>query len=131
MKIEYIHDLTEGGKYKGIPSENLIRLFDFNKNETTKLRSEIHQKILVEKQKLDLSEVVFIESINCQLILAISAIDNGIQRTDNPKLFICQLSEDSYKDMIEIMDCVDDGYNWLCGTSIDNIDFLYSAGGTW
>jgi len=23
------------------------------------------------------------------------------------------------------------GYNWLCDTSTDNIDFLYSTGGTW
>jgi|LakMenEpi03Aug12_release.lakeMendotaPanAssembly.Ray.scaffolds.fasta_scaffold713495_2 hypothetical protein len=131
MKIEYIHDLTDGGKYKQVVSENLIRLFDFDKIQTNKLISLITEEILIKKDILDFSKLDFIESINCNLILMLSSEDKGIIKSDNAGNFKCYLTEESYNDFIEIMESVDKGYNWLCVTSDENIDFLYSPGGTW
>jgi hypothetical protein len=131
MKVEYLDDMTDGGKFKDVTSENLIRLFDFNENQTADLSLKIYQTLIIDKQKLDLSNVTFIELVNCKLILQLSSSDKGILRTDKPNTFTCDLTEETYKTAIEIMKAVDSGYNWLCDTSDDNIDFLYSPGGTW
>lgn len=131
MKVEYLDDMTDGGKYKQVTSENLIRLFDFDQTQTANLTSEIYQSLIIDKQKLDLSNLTFIELVNCKLVLQLSSRDNGILRTEEPNKFVCDLTEETYKTAIEIMKAVDSGFNWLCDTSDDNIDFLYSPGGTW
>jgi len=131
MKVEYLHDMTDGGKFKQVTSENLIRLFDFDQKQTIDLTFKILQTLVIEKQKLDLSSVAFIELVNCKLVLQLSSSDKGILRTDNPNMFTCDLTEETYKTAIEFMKATDSGYNWLCETSDDDIDFLYSPGGTW
>ncbi|RZK04107.1 MAG: hypothetical protein EOO43_22830 [Flavobacterium sp.] len=131
MKLEYLHDMTDGGKYKPVTSENLIRLFDFDQTQTTDLTSVIYHSVLIDKQQLDLSSLAFIELVNCKLVLQLSSNDNGILKTDEPNQFTCELTEETFKAAIELMKAVDSGYNWLCDTSEDNIDFLYSPGGTW
>jgi hypothetical protein len=132
MKLEYLDDISDGGKYKGVVSENLIRLYDFGQIETTKLVELIYQRLIVDKQDLDLTTVDFIEPINCHLTLQISSADKGIMKIGRSGSFICELTEQSYITAIEYMKAAaDSGYNWLCDTSADDIDFLYSAGGTW
>lgn len=131
MKLEYLNDISDGGKYKNVVSENLITLYDFNQKETTELTDLIYRKVIVDKQGLDLSTLDFIQPVNCQLILQLSSTDKGILKTDKPNMFTCELTEQSYTSAIGFMKAVDSGYNWLCDTSIDDIDFLYSAGGTW
>jgi hypothetical protein len=131
MKVEYLNDMTDGGKYKQVVSENLIRLYDFDTNQTTEFAKLVFQTLIVAKQKLDLSSVEFIEPVNCQLILQLSLVDKGILKTDKPNVFTCDLTEQSFTTAIEYMKATDSGYNWLCDTSDDNIDFLYSPGGTW
>lgn len=131
MKVEYLNDMTDGGKYKQVVSENLIRLYDFDTNQTTEFAKLVFQTLIVGKQKLDLSSVEFIEPVNCQLIFQLSLVDKGILKTDKPNIFTCDLTEQSFTTAIEFMKATDSGYNWLCDTSDDNIDFLYSPGGTW
>ena len=131
MKLEYLDDISNGGKYKDVVSENLIRLYDFNQKETTELTELIYQKLIVHKQKLHLSSLDFVRPVNCQLIFQLSSVDKGILKTENPNVFTCDLTEQSFLTAIEFMKAVDSGYNWLCDTSEDDIDFLYSTGGTW
>src|SRR5689334_968915 len=117
MKLEYLDDISENGKYKGVVSENLVRLFDFTTNETTGLTELIYQKLIVERQSLHLSSLSFIESVNCQLSLQVSPNDDGILKTDQQKVFTCNLTEQSFLTVIEYMKAVSSGYNWLCDTS--------------
>ena len=132
MKLEYLDDISDGGKYKDVVSENLIRLYDFGQKETTQLIDLIYQRIIIDKQSLDLTTLDFIKSVNCHLILQVSSSDNGVMQTDRPSFFTCRLTEQTFITAIEYMKAAaDSGYNWLCDTSSDDIDFLYSAGGTW
>ena len=132
MKLEYLNNISDGGKYKDVVAENLIRLYDFTKNETEALANHLQQSLLINKQHLNLYSIDFIEPLNCQLFFQLGSLDMGIKKTDKPNVFICELTESTFTNMIGLMKAVSDsGYNWLCDTSADNIDFLYSAGGTW
>ena len=132
MKLEYLGEISEGGKYKDVVSENLIRLYDFGQKETTQLVNLIYHRLILDKQSLDLTTVDFIQPINCHVTLQLSSSDEGVIKTDKAEFFICLLTEQTYINAIEYMKAAaDDGYNWLCHTSTDDIDFLYSAGGTW
>jgi hypothetical protein len=132
MKLEYLDDISDGRKYKDVVSENLIRLYDFGQKETTQLVNLIYKRLIIDKQSLDLTTPDFIQPINCHVTLQISSSDEGVIRTDKANIFICKLTEQTCITAIEYMKATaDGGYNWLCDTSSDDIDFLYSAGGTW
>ena len=131
MKLEYLDDISDGGKYKDVVSENLIRLYDFDQSQTRKLADLFLQNLITNNHTVDLSQVDFIEAINCQLTLRISPNDKGILRTEHQNIFTCELTKKTYQTAIEIMKGVNSGFNWLCDTSNDNIDFLYSTGGDW
>jgi len=132
MKLEYLDDLSYSGKYKDVVSDNLIRLYDFRQNETADLVDLIYQRLIVDKQSLDLTTVDFIQSINCRVTLQLSSSDEGVIKTDKPDFFICKLTQQTYITAIDYMKAAaESGYNWLCDTSKDDIDFLYSSGGTW
>jgi hypothetical protein len=132
MKLEYLYDISDGAKYKDVVSENLIRLYDFGQKETTQLIDLMYQQLVIGRQSIDLTTVDFIKAVNCLLILQVSSIDKGVLKTDKPTVFTCELTEQAYMNTIEYMKAAaKSGYNWLCDTSSDDIDFLYSAGGTW
>jgi hypothetical protein len=132
MKLEYLDDISDGGKYKEVVSEKLIRLYDFGQEQTTQLIDLLYQRLIIEKQSLHLTNVDFIEPVNCNLTLQVSSIDKGIMKTDKTAFFICSLPEQTYLTASERMKAAaNSGYNWLCHTSNDGIDFLYSSGGTW
>lgn len=132
MKLEYLDNISDNGKYKDVVSENLIRLYDFGQKETTQLVTLIYQRLILDKQSLDLTTADFIQPINCHVTLQLSSTDEGVIKTDKENIFICKLTEQTYITAIEYMKAAaDSGYNWLCDTSSDDIDFLYSAGGTW
>jgi hypothetical protein len=132
MKLEYLDDISDGGKYKDVVSENLIRLYEFGQKETTRLVDLIYQRIILDKQSLDLTSIDFIQPLNCHVTLHLSSSDEGVIKTDKANVFICKLTEQTYSTVIECMKAVKkNGYNWLCETSNDDIDFLFSAGGTW
>jgi hypothetical protein len=132
MKLEYLDNIGDGGNYKQVVSENLVRLYDFDQDQTEALVHLIHQNLLLHKQALNLSGVAFIESVNCQLILQLSLDDEGILPSGHPNSFVCYLTEASYQSMIDMIKAAaTSGYHWLCDTSDADIDFLYSSGGTW
>jgi len=130
MKLEYLHDLSGDGKYPGAWPAQLIRLYDFEADQSLALVSLI-QQLLDTRQSLDLASVSFIEPVNCNLTLALSATDRGIVRTENSAVFNCYLTEAAYNEAIAVIQAVGDGYNWLDDASDSDIAFLYSPGGTW
>ncbi|MBO9561939.1 MAG: hypothetical protein J7621_04160 [Niastella sp.] len=131
MKLEYLDNLSDGGKFQQVVSENLVRLYDFDQDQTEALVHLIHQNLLLNKQALDLSSVAFIESVNCQLILQLSQADKGVLPSGQPNSFVCYLTEASYQNMVGMMKASSGGHHWLCDTSEADIDFLYSSGGMW
>lgn len=133
MKLEFLDDISDGGKYKDIFPEQLIRLYDFDTIEAKKLSEQIKTTILEKDTVPDLGRLDFIEALNCNLILRLSQTSLGIKSVDDYN-FNCDLTEADFKDMlsrIEPFYNVDQkGYQWLY--DIDTpIEFLFSPGGTW
>ncbi|MCF6406820.1 hypothetical protein L3C95_28235 [Chitinophaga filiformis] len=133
MKIEFLDDISAGGKFTQVVSNQLVRLYDFNTIQATKLKENITEKILKTNQMLDLSSLDFIEPINCNLMFVISDKDEGLKTDDNFN-FMCALTLSSYQEMVLLIEpfCEEgtDGYQWLY--EIDTpIDLLFSPGGTW
>lgn len=95
MKLEYLNNISDGGKFRQVVSENLVRLYGFDHDQTEALAHLIHQNLLLNKQALDLSNVAFIESLSCQLVLQLSHVDKGILPSDQVNSFTCYLTETS------------------------------------
>ena len=126
MELDYIENINEFG-------ENVVRLYNFDKAQGIKFRDLIKDTIITKKQKLDLSQVGFIEKRNCNLILGLFKTDEGILSSDN-KTFYCALTLESYTIMLKLLEpfCNKEtkGYQYLY--DVDNpTDFLFSPAGTW
>ncbi len=126
MELDYIENINEFG-------DNVVRLYNFDKSQAIKFRELIKDIIVNRKQKLDLSQVGFIENRNCNLILGLFKTNEGILSSDN-KTFYCALTLESYHTMLKLLEsfCEKEtkGYQYLY--DIDNpTDFLFSPAGTW
>lgn len=133
MKLEFLYDISEGGKYPQVISNQLLRLLDFDPSQARMFKDAIQTKIIEGKGELELSSLKFIESINCLMTLRISNDDEGITTEDKVNFF-CNLSIEGYKKMVYLIEpfCNSDknGYQWLYDLDCP-IDFLFSPGGTW
>lgn len=126
MELDYIANINEFG-------DNVVRLYNFDKSQAIKFRDLIRDKIVHRKQKLDLSQVGFIENRNCNLILGLFKTNEGILSSDN-KTFYCALTLESYTTMLKLLEsfCENEtkGYQYLY--DVDNpTDFLFSPAGSW
>ena len=126
MELDYIANINEFG-------ENVVRLYNFDKSQVIKFKDLIEDSIVNRKQKLDLSQVDFIKTRNCNLILGLFKTDEGILSVDD-KTFYCALTLEGYKNMLKLLEpfCKKEtkGYQYLY--DIDNpTDFLFSPAGTW
>ncbi len=126
MELDYIGNINAYG-------ENIVRLYNFDKAQSIKFRDLIKDVIIEKKQKLDLSQVDFIEGRNCNLILGLFETDEGIISNDN-QLFYCALTLESYHTMLKLLEsfCKREtkGHRYLY--DVDNpTDFLFSPAGTW
>ena len=132
MKIEFLDDISNGGQFKGVVSDKLIRLFDFDSSEADKFQRAI-KDLIKNDIKITLGSLNFIQSVNCSLTLSIDNEDLGIIRTGQAE-FECKLTTDSYKEMVALIQPFvnkeSDGYQWLYDNMAE-IDFLFSPGGTW
>lgn len=133
MKLEYLNDISAGGKYSDIITDELIRLYDFDTFEAKEFYNAISRETVQNENELCLESLYFIEALNCKLTLRLSIYDQGILTNDKTN-FICNLSKDGYLNMLNLLQpfCMDavHGYQWLYDLDT-NIDFLFSAGGTW
>jgi hypothetical protein len=126
MQLDYIENINEFG-------ENVVRLYNFDKSQVIKFRALINDTIVTRKEKLDLSQIDFIETRNCNLILGLFKTDEGMLSRDN-KTFYCALTLESYTKMLKLLEpfCEKEtkGYQYLY--DVDNpTDFLFSPAGTW
>jgi len=125
MKLDYIGNFN---KYE----ENLLRLYNFDKSQAIKFRDLIQDVIVDRKQKLDLSNVDFVEKGNYNLILGLFKTDEGILSNDD-KNFICALTLDGFKNMLKLLEpfCNKETRSYQYLYDIDNpTDFLFSPAGT-
>ena len=125
MQLDFIDNINEYG-------ENVVRLYNFDKYEAIQFRDLIKVTIVERKQKLVLSEVDFIETRNCNLILGLFKTDEGIFSVDH-KTFYCALTLEGYNNLLNLIEpfCEKDtrGYQYLY--DIDNpTDFLFAPSGT-
>lgn len=123
MNLDYIADLNEYG-------DDVVRLFDFDRSQSVKFWQLIQEFLNSRKQELNLAEVDFIESHNCNLILRISEEDEGII-TDDKINFFCDLTQGGYKQMLLLLKpfCNREttGFQYLY--DIDSpTDFLFAPG---
>ena len=132
MKLEYLYNLSDNGKYKDIPADELVRLIEFENDEIIQFREILLATVINEGKTLVLSELDFIEAINCELTLFVTSENKGISTIDRNNL-ICELRKEEYEDMFHLLEpfCKDpNGYQWLCTTETP-IEFLLSPGGGW
>ena len=126
MKLDFINNINKYG-------ESVVRLYDFDKNQAIQLRDLIIHTLILNKQRLDLSKVDFIEPRNCNLILGLFKTDEGILSSDK-ETFYCALTLENYTNMLKLIEpfCLKNtkGHQYLY--DIDTpIDFLFSPAGTW
>ena len=96
MKLDYLED------YNGL-EENIVRLFDFNKAEAIKFKNILKDTVIDKKQKLDVSQVDFIDTENYNLIFGLFKTDEGILTKDN-ETFFCVLTIESFRKMIRLLE---------------------------
>jgi hypothetical protein len=134
MKLQYVHDNTDGGKYPQAYPIRLLRLYHFNTNEVNDLILAIENWLQSGKEELQIDSLAFIQPENIKLTFRISDEDKGII-TDDQKHFFCMLPFDSYKNMIELMKpflvkTEAQNYQWLYEWGY-NVEFLFSPDGAW
>ena len=137
MKVEFLHDLTDGGKYEQVVSEKLVCLYDFDYKAAIKFRQALQESIIDKQSQLDVTFLPFVESVNCKLIFVISDEDKGV-KTEDEFLLTCGLTIEAYKNIVYLFEpfCEvnDNGsYQWLYEPNDveSDIDLLLSPGGTW
>ena len=96
MEVDYIEN------FNGL-DENLVRLFNFDKKEAIKFKKLLEETVINKKQKLNLAEVDFIETRNCNLIFGLFKSDEGILTKDN-QTFFCILTLEGFKKMIRLIE---------------------------
>lgn len=133
MKLEFLDNISDNGKFPNVESDQLVRLYDFDATQAGELKKEIQEVILAERSDLDITSLQFIKSVNCNLILRVSKEDRGLMTFDK-RNFICAMTIPSYEKMAlmiaEFSKKETSGYQWLYDLDCP-IDFLFSPGGTW
>lgn len=96
MQLDYIENIN------GL-DENIVRLYNFRKEEAILFRDLIKEVIIEKKQKLDLSKVDFIKPRNCNLIFGLFKTDEGILSEDN-QTFFCILTLEGFTNMLALIE---------------------------
>jgi hypothetical protein len=127
MQLDYIDNINEYG-------EDIVRLYDFSKEEAILFRDAIKLIVIANKKELHLASLEFIEPRNCYLTLRLADIDEGIV-TDDQVNFYCYLTFDGYEELLSRVEpfCLKEtkAYRMLY-EDIDNpTDFLFAPAGIW
>ena len=96
MELDYIEN------FNGL-DENLVRLYNFDKKEAIKFKNLLEETVINKKQKLNLAEIDFIETRNCNLIFGLFKTDEGILTKDD-ETFFCILTLESFKNMVKLIE---------------------------
>jgi hypothetical protein len=133
MKLDYLDDITDSGKYPLADPDRLLRLYDFDAFELSKMRHLIKRSLIDRQGQLIISNLDFVLPVNCTLTFLVSERDSGIKlQAKDDRNFLGQFSMNTYVKMLEIIDLLEDGYNWLYDPcSEDEIHLLLSKDGGW
>ncbi|MDG1528886.1 MAG: hypothetical protein P8I51_07985 [Polaribacter sp.] len=126
MEIDFIENVN------GL-DENVVRFYNFDKAEAIKFRDLINDVIINKKQKLDVSEVDFIEPRNCNLIFGLFKSDEGILTKDN-ETFFCILTLKGFINMVNLIEpfCKKESRSFQYLYDIDTpTDLLFSPTASW
>lgn len=133
MKLEFLDDISDGGKYPWADPIHLVRLYDFDHSEVEEFRQAIQRMLIEGNNKLDVSSLPIVQPVNCRLVLRISPIDKGLTTAENQTIY-CDLTKEAYRQMFALLEpfCQRDatGYQWLYDLNTP-IDFLISKDGSW
>ena len=135
MKLEYLEDMTDEGKFPDSGQDPIMRLYDFDPNEASLFRDTIQKTVIDGKGELDLASLAFIEPVNCKLTFRLADEDEGISTLDKVN-FVCSLTIKSYETMICLIEsfCKKRNefqtYQWLYDLACE-IEFLFSPDGAW
>ena len=113
--------------------DNLVRLYDFEKNEAMEFAKILKKTIIDDFKVLDLSTVDFIKKNDINLILRLAYEDEGIRSNDN-KTFYCDLTLEGFMEMLRLIRpfCLKDTRSHEYLYDVDsNTDLLFSPMGTW
>jgi hypothetical protein len=78
MKLEFLDGISDRGKYPQVISERLVRLYDFNPNQTLLLKDAIQKNIIDIRKEINLSSLWFIDGVDCGLAFQISDEEIGL-----------------------------------------------------
>ena len=121
MKLEFLDDLTDGGKYPLANLTELLRLYDFDDFELMKIRHLIKRSLIDRDGQIIISNLDFVDALNCTLTLGVAEQDAGILLTGNEGCdFYGEFCKDTYSKMLDIIDRLGDGYNWLYDPGSEN-----------
>ncbi|WP_347173476.1 hypothetical protein [Polaribacter uvawellassae] len=126
MELDYIENVNDHG-------ENVVRLYNFDKAEAIQFRDLIKDIIIAKKQRLDLSEVDFIQPRNCNLLFGLFNSDEGILTKDN-ETFFCVLTMESFVNMVQLLEpfCQKESRGFQYLYDIDNpTDLLFFPTASW
>jgi hypothetical protein len=121
MQLDYLDN------YNGL-NENIVRLFNFDKAEAIQFRDLIQDIVIDKKQKLDLSQIDFIDTESCNLIFGLFKTDEGILTKDN-HTFFCILTMAGFQKMIQLLEpfCIKETRSYKYLYDIDNpTDLLFA-----
>ncbi|MBE7629427.1 hypothetical protein [Tenacibaculum piscium] len=95
MEVDFIENIN------GF-DENVVRLYNFNKAEAIKFSALLQETIIEKRQKLNLAEIDFIQTKNCNLIFGLFNSDEGILTKDN-QTFFCVLTLEGFENMLKLI----------------------------
>ncbi|PQJ68552.1 hypothetical protein [Polaribacter butkevichii] len=126
MELDYIENIDGH-------DQNIVRLYNFDKEEAILFRDLLVDTVIDKKQKLNLAQVDFITPRNCNLIFGLFKSDEGILSKDN-ETFFCILTLDGFANMARLLEpfCKKEsrGYEYLY--DIDNpTDLLFCPTATY
>ena len=73
MKLEWLQGMEE----YGLESDEIVRLFDFTKEEALLLKKAIEYFVIELNNPLDLTRLTYVEALNCNLIFQQTDTDYG------------------------------------------------------
>ncbi len=128
MKLEYVRE--------GAPECPLIRLFDFTVEEVEQLREIINQLALGKRQRIEIHNLSWIESIgNCRLTFFMQSWDQGVvkKKGNDENNFECGFTTatwDNIEGLVEPFINGSGGFQWLASVPGET-DILLSRDGQW
>ncbi|TCJ18795.1 hypothetical protein EPD60_03275 [Flaviaesturariibacter flavus] len=137
MKLEYLNDITAGGKYPLADPDKLIRLYAFTPLEARELCRAIGEQLVSGHGRVEVHGLNFVQALNCTLTLIAADKNEGIALPADGKNFRCLLTREAYTTMASLVGHFANpghaliGYHWLYVADEEQVDLLLSPRGTW